>query len=304
MARLFIRSLTSAPLLHLYGLMMLCGLVVLSGCSLQSSPLLYPKGPVASTERELMLFAIAIMLTVLIPVWGLTLWCCRRYRKGGKGEYRPDWCSSTLVECGVWGGPLIIILLIGYLVVVYTFRLDPYKPLTVHSTDTTPFPVQAVALDWKWLFIYPELGIATVNELVFPQSRPLALEITSDTVMTSFMIPALGGQIYAMAGMTTHLNLIADQPGTFTGRNTQFSGTGFPQMYFSAKALPDKAFEDWLGTVRNASSMLNSAHYHQLARPNKSYAPVEYFSSVDTDLFNHILARYSAPSTALANGAL
>ncbi|AMO56876.1 COX aromatic rich motif-containing protein [Endozoicomonas montiporae] len=261
---------------------------VLTGCSFESSPILHPKGPVTETERDLMLLATGIMAFTLIPVYLLTFWCCWRYRADKNGCYRPDWHKSWQVELFIWTGPVVIVAILGYLVYVYTYRLDPYKAL---DNQQNTFKVQAVALNWKWLFIYPEQNVATVNELVFPSHRTLSLEITSDTVMTSFMIPALGGQIYAMAGMTTHLNLQSYKSGRFTGRNTQFSGRGFAGMVFDVQALSRHDFERWLETVRRADNTLDSQQYLNLTQPD-THHPVEYFSAVTPDLFDKIIARY------------
>ena len=276
-------------------LTILLALFLLLGCSMQSSPILYPKGPVAEIERDLLFLASVIMLFTLLPVYLITFWSCWRYRANGKGAYRPDWHHSILVELFIWTGPLVIVVVIGVLVVIYTYRLDPYKPL---ASDVKPFRVQAVAQNWKWLFIYPDQQVAVVNELAFPSDRPLNIEITSDTVMTSFMIPALGGQIYAMAGMTTRLNLKAYGPGSYTGRNTQFSGRGFPHMVFEVQSLSETDFDQWLNKVRNANNRLDDGRYQKLLKPEKKH-PVEYYSWVEPNLFSRIIGKYTG-----ANGAL
>ncbi|WP_422137929.1 COX aromatic rich motif-containing protein [Endozoicomonas sp. ALC020] len=276
-------------------LTVLLAILLISGCSMQSSPILYPKGPVAETERNLLFLATAIMLFTLLPVYLITFWSCWRYRANGKGAYRPDWHKSIFVELFIWAGPLVIIVVIGVLVVIYTYQLDPYKPLV---SDEKTFRVQAVAQNWKWLFIYPDQQVAVVNELAFPSDRPVNIEITSDTVMTSFIIPALGGQIYAMAGMTTHLNLKAFEPGRFTGRNTQFSGRGFPHMVFDVQSLSESDFTQWLDNVKKANKRLDSMSYQKLLRPETKY-PVEYYSWVEPELFSRIIAKYTGASGAL-----
>lgn len=276
-------------------LAILLALLVLSGCSMQSSPILYPKGPVAETERDLLLLATAIMLFTLLPVYLITLWSCWRYRAKGKGAYQPDWHKSIFVEVFIWAGPLVIVVVISILVVIYTYRLDPYKPLV---TGEKAFRVQAVAQNWKWLFIYPDQQVAVVNELAFPSERPLNIEITSDTVMTSFIIPALGGQIYAMAGMTTYLNLRAYEPGRFSGRNTQFSGRGFPHMVFEVQSLSEGDFSQWLDKVKKANKRLDSISYQKLLKPERKH-PVEYYSWVEPELFRQIIAKYTGASGAL-----
>ncbi|WP_252180008.1 COX aromatic rich motif-containing protein [Endozoicomonas sp. 4G] len=276
-------------------LTILLALLLISGCSLQSSPILYPKGPVAETERDLMFLATVIMLFTLLPVYLITFWSCWRYRAKGKGSYRPDWHKSVFVELFIWVGPLVIVVVISILVVIYTYRLDPYKPL---ASDKKAFRIQAVAQNWKWLFIYPDQQVAVVNELAFPSDRTLNIEITSDTVMTSFIIPALGGQIYAMAGMTTHLNLKAYEPGRFSGRNTQFSGRGFPHMVFDVQSLSEGDFKQWLDKVKKANKRLDSISYQELIKPEEKHL-VEYYSWVEPELFSQIIAKYTG-----ANGAL
>lgn len=271
-------------------------LVFMLGCSMQSSPILYPKGPVTEIQRDLLFLALGIMMFTLLPIYLITFWSCWRYRaNGGKGPYHPNWHKSILVELFIWTGPLVTIVVLGVLVVIYTYRLDPYKAL---ASDSEPFRVQAVAQNWKWLFIYPDQQVAVVNELAFPYDRPLSIDITSDTVMTSFMIPALGGQIYAMAGMKTNLNLKAYEPGRFVGKNTQFSGRGFPHMVFDAQSLTEGDFEQWLNKVRSADNRLDNQSYQKLLEPDIKH-PVEYFSWVEPDLFRRIIAKYTG-----ANGAL
>ncbi|WP_201772687.1 COX aromatic rich motif-containing protein [Endozoicomonas numazuensis] len=276
-------------------LTILLALSLLLGCSMQSSPILYPKGPVAETERDLLFLATGIMLFTLLPVYLITFWSCWRYRAKGKGAYRPNWHQSIFVELFIWTGPLVIVVVIGILVVVYTYRLDPYKSL---ADSEQAFRVQAVAQNWKWLFIYPDQQVAVVNELAFPCDRPLSIEITSDTVMTSFMIPALGGQIYAMAGMTTRLNLKAYGPGLYTGRNTQFSGRGFPHMVFDVQSLSEADFDQWLERVKTSNNRLDDVHYQNLLKLENKH-PVEYFSWVEPDLFGRIIGKYTGAKGAL-----
>lgn len=242
-----------------------------------------------------MLLAVSIMLFVLVPVYLLTFWCCWRYRASKNNCYRPQWHRDWRVELFIWTGPVVIIAIIGYLVVVYTYRLDPYRSLD--SRDNV-FRVQAVAQNWKWLFIYPDQGVAVVNELAFPSHRPLGLEITSDTVLTAFMIPALSGQIYAMAGMTTRLNLESYGPGHFIGRNTQFSGRGFPKMVFDVYAMSPADFKQWLEKVKTAGKPLDVQQYQKLISSEDGH-PIEYFSAVEPDLFDRVIAKYTGKGRAL-----
>jgi len=268
-------------------------ILVLTGCGLNTAPILHPSGPIAQTQRDLLFTAFGLMLIVVIPVIVMAFWFAWRYRaSGGKGKYTPDWSYSAKIDAIFWLVPAAIIVALGYLVWTYTHKLDPYKEIA--GTEAA-LEVQVVAQDWKWLFIYPEYGIASVNELAFPSSRPLALEITSDTVMNSFMIPALGGQIYAMAGMTTQLHLLADGPGTFTGRNTQYSGDGFADQHFVAIAMTQEDFADWTQKARRSQRALDAGTYAKLAEPSIAHQ-VEYFSGFEPGLFETILAKYAPRS--------
>ncbi len=264
--------------------------LLLAGCGLGTAPVLNPKGPVALIERDLLLTATGFMMIVVIPVWIMALVFAWRYRMGGKGKYTPDWGYSVRIDAVIWLVPAIIIVVLGYLVWTYTHRLDPYKQL---DPAQNPLEVQVVAQDWKWLFIYPEYGIASVNELAFPSSRQLSLKITSDTVMNSFLIPSLGGQIYAMAGMTTRLHLLADEPGEFAGRNTQYSGDGFADQHFLALGMTDEDFDAWTDKARRSQQSLDAAAYEKLAKPSIAHQ-VEYFSGFEPGLFDRILAKYAA----------
>lgn len=265
--------------------------LMLGGCSASEWPVLHPDGPIAFIERELLFSAFGLMLIVIIPVYLLTIWVLLRYRAApGSSNQAADWQSNKL-DAVVWVVPALIVIAIGTLVWNYTHRLDPYK--TLASTEA-PLEVQAVAQDWKWLFIYPEQNIATVNELVFPVGRPVTFRITSDTVMNSFYVPGLAGQIFAMAGMQTQLNVIADKPSTFTGRNTQYSGAGFADQQFTVKAVSDAEFESWLAVVRESPDMLDAQSYAAVAKPSEK-APVAYFAGAETGLFDKIIEKYLGP---------
>ncbi|GAA0773222.1 ubiquinol oxidase subunit II [Roseibium denhamense] len=267
--------------------------MLLQGCSMSEAPILFPKGPVGQAQLDLLLTAFWLMMIVAIPAIVLTLFFAFRYRSGqDTSAYDPDWGGSWKIETVVWLVPAAIIVVLGTLVWTSTHKLDPYKSL---ASDETAFKVQAIALDWKWLFLYPELGTASVNELAFPQDRPLSVEITSDTVMNSFMIPALGGQIYAMAGMRTELNLIADEPGVFAGRNTMFSGDGFPDQHFKAHAMTSDDFEVWKTKVGGASAALDAKTYLDLRKQSVAN-PVAYYSAYEPELFDLLLRKY-APIT-------
>ncbi len=264
--------------------------ILLAGCSISDAPVLSPKGPIALAERDLLFTAFGLMMIVAIPAILLTFFFIWRYRAANdEGAYTPNWEGSWKIEAVVWLVPAAIIIALGTLVWDRTHTLDPYKPL---ASDKPAFKVQAVALDWKWLFIYPELGLASVNELAFPAERPLTIEITSDTVMNSLMIPALGGQIYAMAGMRSEINLIADGPGVFVGRNTMYSGGGFSDQHFKAHALNEADFKAWKDKVSGASDSLTAQAYLELHK--KSVAnPVTYYSAFEPDLFARIMKKYA-----------
>lgn len=279
-------------------LSVLMPLAGLGGCGWIHAPVLDPKGPVALAERDLLLTAFGLMLIVLIPVYVLTIWVIRTYSARSptdKAGYMPDWSYSIWIDVVIWTIPALIVAALGYLVWARTHTLDPYRELV---SDKPAIEVQVVAQDWKWLFIYPAEGIATVNELVFPSGRPLNLRITSDTVMNSFYIAGLGGQIYAMAGMETRLNLLADEPMKLRGRNTQYSGRGFADQHFAANATTEADFEVWVAKVRQSTARLDAQSYSALALPSAKVAPI-YYSAVAANLFAAIIAKYrSAPDHA------
>jgi cytochrome o ubiquinol oxidase subunit 2 len=265
-------------------------LALLAGCGLAEAPMLDPKGPITLIERDLLFTALGLMLLVVIPVFLMAFVFVWFYRPTSKHDvYEPDWGYSVWMDGLVWLVPLAIVIAIGTLVWEYTHKLDPYRSL---ESDQPALEVQVVAQDWKWLFLYPEQGVASVNELAFPSARPLSLRITSDTVMNSLLIPALGGQIYAMAGMETRLHLLADEPGRFAGRNMQYSGDGFANQYFEAIATSDEDFEAWVAKARQSPDRLDAAAYEQLAKPSELH-PVTYYAGFEPDLFTRIIATYA-----------
>ena len=270
--------------------------ILLSGCGLPNAPVANPQGPVGLAERNILFRAFGIMMIVVIPVFIMAAWFSWRYRAtNARARYQPEWLSNK-VDAVTWILPALIVIAVGVHVWIFTHALDPYKPL---DPPAKPLEVQAVAEDWKWLFIYPEQGIATVNEIAFPAGTPLTLRITSDTVMNSFFIPALGGQIYAMAGMQTQLNLLASEPGHFVGRNTQYSGSGFADQHFAAVAMTTEDFDAWVAKVKQSGTALDEAAYTELAKPS-SKVPVTYYSSVEANLFDKIIATYDSSMAAMA----
>jgi cytochrome o ubiquinol oxidase subunit 2 len=269
--------------------------VLLGGCSLVHFPLLNPHGPIGQSEFELIVSAFLIMLIPAIPVIVMTFWFAWRYR-ATRPEVAsvPSWTERT-IEWVVWTVPAVIVIALGVLSWVTTHRLDPYKPI---ASPAKPIRIEAIALDWKWLFIYPDEHIATVNQLVIPTDVPVSFRITSNTVMTSFFIPRLGSQIYAMAGMQTRLHLLANKPGSYTGMNSQFSGAGFPEMHFRVTATSETAYRRWLQQVRQGGATLDMRRFDRLARPT-AHNPVVQFASVQPGLFDAVIQRYHlAPDVA------
>lgn len=273
----------------------LFALAGLAGCQ---GGILDPKGQIAADEKSLIITATLLMLLVVVPVIVLTLVFAWKYRAGNtSATYTPKWAHSTRIEVVVWLIPVIIVSFLAVLSWQTTHRLDPYRPLV---SDKKPVRIEVVALNWKWLFIYPDLNIATVNQIAFPTDVPVDFRITSDTVMNSFFIPQLGGQIYAMAGMQTQLHLIANQPGTYRGFSANYSGAGFSGMKFNAiaTATPD-GFDRWVAQVRAAGRPLDAAAYRALAAPSQNNA-VAYYSTPEPRLFDAVLHKYMAGRTSLA----
>lgn len=248
-----------------------------------------PKGPIALAERNLLFDAFCVMMIVVVPVIVLTLWFAWRYRASNtKAVYAPTWANSVKIDALTWLIPAVIVIAVAVLLWRATHRLDPYRPL---ESKEPPIDVQVVAQDWKWLFIYPEQGIAVVNQLVFPAGRPVSLRITSDTVMNSFYVPQLAGQIYAMAGMQTRLQMLADQPGTFVGRNSQYSGGGYSQQHFEVKAMNQADFDAWVARAKQGGTRLDATTYPALAAQSRAN-PITYYSTVEPKLFDSIIDKY------------
>lgn len=259
---------------------------LVAGCS--ELVLFNPKGPIGETERFIILTAFALMLLVVVPVIFMALWFAWRYRMSHRShDYAPRWSYSHSIEIAIWVVPAFIVTSLAILIWNNTYHLDPFKPI---DSPVKPVNIEVVSLDWKWLFIYPDENVAAVGELVFPAGTPLAFRLTSDTVMTSFFIPQLGSQVYAMAGMQTRLHLLADNPGTFFGHNQQFSGTGYADMTFTATAASPEEYSAWLDTVRQGRQVLDLNRYDELAKPSSGY-PVSHFSSVEPGLFDRIVGK-------------
>ncbi|GBR28859.1 cytochrome o ubiquinol oxidase subunit II [Kozakia baliensis NRIC 0488] len=264
---------------------------MLSGCTLD---LLDPRGPVGLENRNVILLELGVMLCIVIPVIVMTLYFAWKYRASNtEAEYLPNWDHSTKIEFWVWTIPGVIIAILGVTALYTSYQLDPYRPIqTAESAGRKPLNVEVVALDWKWLFIYPDQGIATVNQLAIPVNTPVNFRITSDAVMTSFFIPRLGSQVYAMAGMQTQLHLLASQEGDYRGEASHYSGRGFSDMKFRTLAMNDDQFNQWVDKVKSSSDTLDSADYPKVAAPQEA-APVQYFAHVQPNLFDGIVAKYN-----------
>lgn len=271
-------------LLPLFGLLAACNAVVLS-----------PSGDVAAQQRDLLVISTVLMLLIIVPVMALTVFFAWRYRQSNtEAAYEPDWDHSTHLEVAIWGAPLLIIICLGALTWAGTHLLDPYRPLDRIAEgrpapkSVKPLQVNVVALDWKWLFIYPEYGIATVNELAAPVDRPIQFTITSSSVMNSFYVPALAGQIYAMPGMQTTLYGVINHPGEYRGFSANYSGAGFSGMRFTFHGMPQAGFDQWVTQVKASGATLDRPGYLLLERPSENVAPM-HFASVDATLFNAVV---------------
>jgi cytochrome o ubiquinol oxidase subunit II len=269
---------------HGFLLIALLGAATLGGCT---EGVLDPKGPIAAAERQILFNSLGIMLAIVIPTMLATLGAAYWFRASNtRARYRPDFEYSGRLELLVWSIPIMTVLLVGGVAWLGSYDLDPPKPI---ASAVKPVRVQVVSLDWKWLFIYPEQGIATANQLTIPVGTPVSFELTSSSVMNSFWVPQLGGQIYTMAGMTTRLHLQADHPGTYRGASANYSGEGFADMRFNVDAVPPEKFAQWVDAARNAGPVLDAQAYVDLAKPSKAVAPFTY-RSVAPDLFTRILS--------------
>jgi cytochrome o ubiquinol oxidase subunit 2 len=248
---------------------------------------LTPRGTIASHEKTLILTALVLMLLVVIPVIIMTFVFVWRYRASNpRDDYDPDWDHSTLIEVVVWTIPSLIVVILGYLVWTSSHALSPYRSIT---SNQPPLEVQVVAMDWKWLFIYPKWHIATINQLVIPVDVPVHFSLTSNAVLCSFFIPQLGGQIYAMPGMKTHLHLIADRPGVFQGYNTQFSGAGFAGMMFETVVTSSEKFQQWVNQVKTEGPVLDQVTFAALEKTSINEVPQRYSLALP-DIFDNILS--------------
>ncbi len=252
--------------------------------------LTHPKGIIARSELDLIATNYLLMLIVIVPAFILLFAIAWKYRaKNSKAKYEPEAAHSVFRELILWIIPSVIIAAMAVVTWDATHKLDPYKPL---ESEVDPLTIQVVALDWKWLFIYPEQGIATVNFVQIPAGAPIHFSLSADgSPMNSFWIPQLSGQIYAMTGMVTTLHMMADEPGVYTGRAAEINGRGFADMTFVVKSTSQSDFDDWVALVKRSPLQLTDRIYHEFAKPSENH-PIEFYSYVEKDLFDKIVMKY------------
>ncbi len=261
----------------------------------QQIDVLSPSGPIASKERNLIFLVVGLSMIVVIPVFFMLIWFAYRYREGNKNSvYQPDFDHNRLIEGIWWGVPLLIIIILGTVTWKSSHELDPFKPLT---NQKTPLTIQVIALQWKWLFIYPNQQIASVNYVQFPENTPLNFQITSDAPMNSFWIPKLGGQIYAMSGMATNLHLMASEKGFFRGSSANISGKGFASMDFLAHSTSKADFEVWAKNLKQSWPTFDPQSYQKLSK--QGTAEVAFYSLSAPNLFSDVVQKYNHPAYAL-----
>jgi cytochrome o ubiquinol oxidase subunit 2 len=270
------------------------GVLLVSGIYLSrlNIAVLQPAGPVGQKEKNLIVFAVLLSLIVIIPVYVMLIGFAWKYRASNKSaKYSPNLNGSRLLESIWWGVPLILIIILGAVTWRSSHDLDPFRPL---SSSRPPITIQVVALDWRWLFIYPQQKVATINYFKMPVNQPVTFQITSDAPMNSFWIPQLGGQIYAMSGMATHLNLLASRAGDFKGVSANISGEGFADMHFMALAVDSDQFTAWMKHLQAGGQNLDLKEYNKLAMPTRDTS-LKSFGQAQPGLFDQIIAKYQAP---------
>jgi cytochrome o ubiquinol oxidase subunit 2 len=277
------RGLAFAPLLSL-----------LAGCN---TVVFNASGDVARQEAHLVIISVILMLLIIVPVFILIVWFAYKYRASNtEAAYEPDWDHSTKLELVIWGAPLLIVIVLGLVTWIYTHKLDPYRPLDridenhPIAASTKPLVVQAVAMDWKWLFIYPEQGVATVNELVVPVGTPVRFKVSATSVMNAFYVPELAGMVYAMPGMEITLNAVQNKPVQSVGFSSNYSGAGYSDMRFSYRGVAQGDFDGWVQSIKSGGGNLDRANYLTLEKPSIK-EPVHRYAGVDADLYHRILNR-------------
>lgn len=280
---------------HILSMLATAGVtLLLTGCKFG---VLTPKGMIAESEYKLLIESILLMLIIVVPVLIMVIVIAWVYRVKNKEntEYKPNWAHSNAIELVCWTVPCIIIAILAWMTWVSTHRLDPYKPIVIKGKKQ--LTIQVVALDWKWLFIYPKQGIATVNYIHIPVDTPVQFQITSDAPMNSIEIPQLAGQIYAMGGMRTKLHLVANYKGIYNGFSANYSGNGFAGMKFKVYVGSDKDFKQWVAKVKRSHKHLTIKNYTHLAQPSMN-SPVEDYSSVARGLFSGVIYQFLNPKVA------
>ncbi len=275
-----------------------------------------PSGDVARQQANLILWSTGLMLLIIVPVIVLTLLFAWKFRHTNEdAEYQPDWDHSTGLELIIWSAPLMIVIALGAMTWISTHALDPYRPLgriapgQRVAKNEKPLEIQVVSLDWKWLFIYPEQGVATVNELVLPTNRQVQFRITSSSVMNTFYVPAMAGMIYSMPGMETRLHAVLNKPGRFEGQSANYSGAGFSYMHFTVDSVDDAAFAKWASEARSAQQRLDMPTYAQLEKPSEKVPAIRY-AAVQPQLFDRIVGMCTKPgetcmqATMMKDGAM
>lgn len=264
-------------------------------------PVLQPRGPIADQEFRLLVLITAAMLVVVVPVFILLAYVIWRYREDSPkpGRYLPDWEHSRWLEGLWWAIPTVLIVIVSVITWNATYALNPYRPI---ETNKVALNIEVISLDWRWLFIYPNQHIASVNLVEFPLKTPVHFYLTSDAPMNSFWLPQLSGQIYAMAGMQTQLYLSSDVKGTFIGRSANISGTGFASMQFSAKSVSQSSFNTWAKQIRAHSPTLSMAAYMKLAQPGTN-VPTSSYSNPVSGLFNSVISSFMMPASSKRGGA-
>jgi cytochrome o ubiquinol oxidase subunit 2 len=294
-----------AKRLHILAILPLCA--ALAACD---AVVLNPSGDIAAQQRDLLVTSTALMLLIIVPVMALTVFFAWRYRHTNRtARYEPHWHHSMRLELVIWSAPLLIIICLGALTWLGTHLLDPYRPLDRIAPgqqvpdDAQALEVNVVALDWKWLFIYPQYGVATVNELAVPVNQPISLHITASTVMNALYIPELAGQIYAMPGMETRLHAVLNKVGTSEGFASNYSGAGFSGMRLTLRGLERADFDRWIASARSSEEFLTRDTYLTLAKPSE-HEPIRHYGSVDAQLYAAIVGMCVQPGTSCTHEML
>jgi cytochrome o ubiquinol oxidase subunit 2 len=269
---------------------------LLSACTIG---ILGPQGPIGAAEKSILIDSIAIMLAIVVPtivaIFGFAWW----FRaSNARALHLPNWAYSGRIELVVWAIPALVVMLLGGVAWIGSHELDPAKPI---ASSQPPLEIQVVSLDWKWLFLYPDQKIATVNTLTLPVGVPVHFSLTSASVMNAFFIPQLGSMIYTMNGMTTQLNLIADAPGTYHGLSSHFSGDGFPGMHFDVHAVPAEEFSSWIENTRATGPTLDAASYTALSKQTLDVSPFTY-RAASPELFQQIATQALPPGPGPQSG--